>query len=102
MLVSVGHVHEMHGEGVGHIDELFNRSAHSAGPEFRIWSSELGIASARDCPQTLHMLQASARFPVKKSLEFLKFLEPDANSPYKSKLISRIFDFSQCILSQVD
>ena len=39
---------------------LFNRSAHSAGPEFRIWSSELGITGPRDCPQTVYMLQINA------------------------------------------
>ena len=37
-----------------------------------------------------------------KSLEFLKFQEPDANSPYKSEILRRIFDFSKCVLSQVD
>ena len=57
---------------------LFNRSAHSPGPEFRIWSSELGITVARDCPQTVHMLQISAQNSGTKSLEFLKFLEPGA------------------------
>ena len=39
---------------------LFNRSAHSAGPEFRIWSSEPGITGPRDCPQTVYMLQINA------------------------------------------
>ena len=78
-------------------------------PEFRIWSSELGIAGPRDCPQTVYMLEinvdltlSGAQISGKKSLGFLKFLEPEANSPYKRELISRIFDFSNCILNQVD
>ena len=32
-------------------------------------------------------------FQEKQSLEFLKFIEPEANSPYKSELLPRIFDF---------
>ena len=37
--------------------EIFKRYAHSAGPEFLIWSSEIGIAVASYCPQTVYMLQ---------------------------------------------
>ena len=42
------------------METLFNRSAHSAGPEFRVWSSELGVAGPRGCPQIVYMLQINA------------------------------------------
>ena len=55
---------------------LFNRSAHSAEPEFRTLSSELGITGPRDCAQTVFMLQinaawapSGAKMSRKKTLE---------------------------------
>ena len=77
----------------------------------RISKLEFGTTDCkpRNCPQTVDMLQINADWtfsdaPISwnKSLEFLTFLEPEANSPYTIELLPRFFCFSKCVLSLVD
>ena len=69
---------------------------------FCFWLQEYcNLHLACKIPKMLIGPLRAPKFHEKKTLEFLKFLEPDANSPYKSELLPRIFDFSKCVLSQV-